>query len=122
MRICSRVLPEAGSGSAAAAYHFRRSVYSEGPRHEAHTTVLEIVYITNILNHYLPPDSYLVLFIVRMLAYPLIEFWAFKKVRPMFLDVQRRVKSGWGIFAVIGISFYLAITLLMSYHHSRKDR
>ena len=86
------------------------------------TTVLEIVYITNILNHYLTPDSYLVLFIVRMLAYPLIEFWAFKKVRLMFLDVQRRVKSGWGIFAVIGITFYLAITLMMSYPTPVTDR
>lgn len=33
----------------------------------------------------------------------------------MFLDVQRHIKKGWGIFAVIGILFYVAITLLMTY-------
>ena len=79
------------------------------------TIVLEIIYITNILNHYFTPDTYLVMFIVRMLIYPIIEFLAFKKFRPMFLDVQRQVKKGWGVLALIAISFYLAITLLMTY-------
>lgn len=79
------------------------------------TTVLEIVYITNILNYYITPDSFLLMFIVRLLAYPLIEVWIYKKLRPMFLDVQRHTKKGWGLFALIGILFYVAITLLMTY-------
>ena len=86
------------------------------------TIVLETLYITNILNHYLTPDSYLVLFVVRMLSYPLLEFWAYRKLRPIFLDVQKHVKRGWGIFAVIGITFYLAITLMMSYPTPVTDR
>lgn len=79
------------------------------------TTVLEIVYITNILNYYLTPNTYLVTFIIRLLAYPMLELWAYKKLRPIFLDVQRNVKNGWGVFAIIGALFYLAITLLMTY-------
>ena len=79
------------------------------------TTVLEIVYITNILNHYLTPNTYISMFIIRLLIYPLIELWAYKKLRPMFLDVQRHIKKGWGIFAIIGVLFYVAITLLMTY-------
>lgn len=79
------------------------------------TTVLEILYITNILNHYLTPDTYIVMFAVRMLAYPIIEVLVYKKLRPIFLEVQKQVKQGWGALAVIGVSFYLAITLLMTY-------
>lgn len=79
------------------------------------TTVLEIVYITNILNHYLTPDSYLVMFTLRLISYPLIEVLIYRKLRPMYLELQKDTESGWGIFAIIGLLFYLAITLLMTY-------
>lgn len=78
------------------------------------TIVLEIVYITSILNHYITPDTYIFMFIVRMVIYPLIEWLVYKKFRPMFIDVQRHLKKGWGLSAVIGALFYVAITLLMS--------
>lgn len=79
------------------------------------TVVLEILYITNILNHYLTPDSALLMFTVRLLAFPLLELWVYKKLRPMYLTVQRRQEKGWGLFALIGALFYVAITLLMVY-------
>jgi hypothetical protein len=53
------------------------------------TTVLEIVYITNILNHYLTPDSDLILFAVRLVSYPLIEIWLYRKLRPVYLELQK---------------------------------
>lgn len=79
------------------------------------TTILEIVYITNILNHYLTPDSYLVMFFVRLISYPLIELAVHKKLRPVYLKVQGHSKNGWGIFAMIGILFYVTVTLLMTF-------
>lgn len=79
------------------------------------TTVLEIVYITNILNHYLTPDSYLILFAVRLVSYPLIEIWLYRKLRPVYLELQKYTEQGWGIFALIGLLFYVVITLLMTY-------
>ena len=86
------------------------------------TTVLEIVYITNILNHYITPNTYLLMFLVRLLIYPLMEVWIYRQLRPMFLDVQRRTKRGWGLFAIIGILFYVAITLLMTHPSPITDR
>ena len=82
------------------------------------TIVLEIVYITNILNHYLTPERYLVMFLVRLVSYPLIEVWLYRKMRPIYFDLQKFTKDGWGIFAVIGLLFYVAITLLMTYPDS----
>lgn len=79
------------------------------------TTVLEIVYITNILNHYLTPDSYLIMFAVRLVSYPLIEIWLYRKLRPVYLELQKYTERGWGIFALIGLLFYAVITLLMTY-------
>ena len=79
------------------------------------TVALEVVYVTNILNHYLTPNSYLFMLLVRLLAFPLIEFYVHRKLRPLYVEVQRQTKKGWGIFAVIGLLFYVTITLLMTY-------
>lgn len=79
------------------------------------TTVLEIVYLTNILNHFLTPNSYLFLFFARLVIYPLLGWWVYKKLRPVYLDVQRHTKKGWALFAIIGALFYVAITLLMNH-------
>lgn len=86
------------------------------------TLVLEIVYITNILNFYVTPNTNLLLFFVRLISYPLIEIWIYKKLRPMYLDVQKNVKQGWGIFALIGILFYIVITLVMSVPNTITNR
>lgn len=79
------------------------------------TTVLEIVYLSNILNHYLTPDTNIVMFVIRLFAYPLLEILVYKKLRPIFLSVQEQTKRGWWLFAVIGLLFYIAITLIMTH-------
>lgn len=79
------------------------------------TMVLEIIYISNIIDHYLTPDNHVFIFVLLLIIYPLLELWIVKKLRPVFLDVQKHVKRGWGSFAIIGVVFYLAITLLMTY-------
>lgn len=86
------------------------------------TVVLEIVYITSILNHYLSPESYYVMFFVRLVSYPLIELLVYRKLRPTYLDVQKSTKRGWGIFAVIGLLFYVVITLIMTFPDSVVNR
>ena len=86
------------------------------------TIVLEIVYITSILNYYITPDTNILMFTVRLLAYPLLELFVYKKLRPMYLEVQRYTKNGWGIFAIIGVTFYVAITLLTNYPTLVTDR
>lgn len=79
------------------------------------TVALEIFYVTNLINYYTTPNTYIVMFLLRLVLYPLIEIWVFKKMRVMYLEVQRHTKQGWGLFAVISILFYVAITLQMTY-------
>lgn len=78
------------------------------------TTVLEIIYITQILNHYTTPDTYYVMFFIRLIIYPVLEVIVYKKLRPLFLEVQKNNKKGWGTFALIGALFYVTITLMMN--------
>ena len=78
------------------------------------TIVLEITYLSNIVNHYVSPDTYLFLFFARLISLPLLEWFVLKKIRHSYLETQTQVRSGWSIFAVIGVILYLAIALLMT--------
>lgn len=78
------------------------------------TVVLEIIYITQILNYYITPKSYIFMFVVRLAVYPVMEIFLYKTMRKMFLDVQKDTKQGWGIFAIIGAIFYVLMTLMMT--------
>jgi len=62
------------------------------------------------------------MFTVRLLAYPLLEWFVIKKFKAIYHDIQNQVKKGWGIFALIGLMFYVAITLAMSYPTAITDR
>jgi len=76
--------------------------------------ILEIIYITNILDFYLG-NTYIVLFVLRMVCIPLLELLIYKKLRPIYLSVQQSVKKGWYVFAVISALFYVAMSLSASY-------
>ena len=78
------------------------------------TVVLEIVYITQILNFYISPNSNLLMFLVRLTIFPLIEWLIAKHMRKMFLEVQRQTTRGWGSYAAIGAIFYVLMTLMMN--------
>jgi len=78
------------------------------------TVVLEIIYITQILNFYITPTSYIFMFAVRLLIFPLIEWFVFKSLRGMYLDVQKTTKQGWGSYAAIGAIFYVLMILMMN--------
>jgi len=86
------------------------------------TVALEIIYITQILNYYITPDSNVFMFAVRVVAFPLLEWLIYKKVRTDYLEEQKRTKVGWGIFAVIGMLFYILMTICMVYPTSVTER
>lgn len=86
------------------------------------TTVLEIVYISNILNALFTPDSFLFMFIFRIVSLPLLEILVYCLLRPVYLNVQKYSNGGWGISTVIGLIFYIVITLLMTYPDNITNR
>ena len=78
------------------------------------TVVLEIIYITSIIDFYVTPDTNILMFTVRLFIYPILEWLIYKKIRPIFLEVQDQVKRGWYVFAVIGALFYVLMTLVIN--------
>jgi len=79
------------------------------------TVVLESIYVTQIINYYITPETFLFLFFARLVLYPVLVWLTYKKLRPTYLLVQNYAKDGWGGFAVISALFYVLMTLVMSY-------
>ncbi len=78
------------------------------------TISAEILLITNLLDHYLFGNMYIGMFIIRLIAFPVLEFFAYKYIRPVFSEVQRSVRKGWWTFASVAAIFYVMIIVLSS--------
>ena len=79
------------------------------------TVSLEIVYITRFLDDALGLPGYWVLFLLRLIAWPVLEFVIIKWLRKPYLNLQNVVQKGWGGFAGITLLFYVILLLMASY-------
>ena len=79
----------------------------------ADTMVLEIIYITAVLDFFLG-NTYLFAVAARMILCPLLAWAIFKWVRRIYLDLQSKVRKGWYLFAVIALIFYVVLSMSMS--------
>lgn len=80
----------------------------------ADTMVMELIYVTSILDHAFG-DSFYFLFFARLIGCPLLAWATFRFIRPTYLDVQEKVTKGWYPFAAISFIFYVVLALSMSY-------
>ena len=79
------------------------------------TISAEIVILSMILNQYLTPDTNIVMFVIRILAFPAIEYYAVKKLRSPYYEIQDRVKKGWGMFSLVSVVFYVLILVMVAF-------
>ena len=68
-----------------------------------------ITVITYLLDFFLPGNRYLVMLVSRLIAFPLVEWAAYRWLRKPYLAVQRGVKKGWYAFAATAAMFYLLL-------------
>lgn len=88
----------------------------------ADTLALEITYLTYLISYYLRDDTHIVNFLLRLAAFPLLEWVLLKYLRGRYIEMQRSVRKGWGGFAAIGGLFYLLMTLMCGYPTVITDR
>jgi len=67
-----------------------------------------LLQITNFLDR-LAGDAYVVMFIARLLLFPLVEWLFWRYLRRPYLELQRKLDKGWWLFAAIGGVYYLLI-------------
>lgn len=79
------------------------------------TISLELVYITRFLDDLIGIPNYWVLFILRLIIWPVLEWVIFKWLRKPYLQIQKVVRKGWGGFAAITALFYIVIVVMGTY-------
>ncbi len=81
----------------------------------ADTTSLWIMAVTNLLDFYLGNGKFVLMFFSRLIAFPLIEYLAYRYLRKPYLELQASVEKGWGIFSGMTMLYYILLVLVVQY-------
>ena len=79
------------------------------------TVSYEIIVITTLLEYYIGKNQYILMFVLRLLAFPILEFVMWKYLRKIYLDAQSFVVQGWGLFTIPAALFYVILIVMSSY-------
>ena len=79
------------------------------------TISLEIICITRLIDDAIGLPDFWVLFILRLIVWPVLEFVVIKWLRKPYLALQNAVQKGWGRFAAITLLFYVILVVMSSY-------
>lgn len=81
----------------------------------ADTVCLWVMAVTNLLDYYFGGGQYVLMFISRLLVFPVLEFCVWKFLRKPYLELQDSVKDGWGIFSFMTMLYYLLLVVVVQY-------
>ena len=76
----------------------------------ADTIMLEIIDITSILDFFWG-NTYIFMAVARLILCPLVTFIFSKWIRPVYLDLQKKVTKGWYTFAAIALIYYVVMSM-----------
>lgn len=78
-------------------------------------TISAEIFIASMLLDMLAGNTRVVMFIVRLLAFPVLEYLVVKKLRKPYMEIQESLKKGWATFAVVSILFYVLLLIMTSF-------
>ncbi len=81
----------------------------------ADTVALWIIVVTNVIDFYLGREQYVLMFIGRLVLFPLIEWWAVRFLRKPYLELQEAVNRGWGVFAGMTALYYILLAVMSNF-------
>ncbi len=81
----------------------------------ADTTCLWIMAVTNLLDFYFGGGKHILLFISRIIAFPLVEYLAWRYLRKPYLKLQDVVEKGWVVFAGMAILYYVILVVTVQF-------
>ncbi len=81
----------------------------------ADTTCLWIMGVENLLDFYLGGGQYILMFVSRLIVFPLIEYCVYRFLRRPYLELQDAVKKGWGVFAGMTMLYYLLLVIVVQF-------
>lgn len=81
----------------------------------ADTVCLWVMAVTNLLDFYLGGGKYVLMFISRLIAFPLLEYLVWRYLRKPYLELQDAVKKGWAVFAGMTALYYILLVAAVQF-------
>ncbi len=78
----------------------------------ADTSCLWVLAATNLLDTFLGGGRYVLMFVSRLILYPLMEYAVYRYFRKPYLELQEAVDKGWGIFAGMTMLYYVLVAVV----------
>lgn len=75
------------------------------------TVVCWVMTLTNLLDTVLGVESYIVMFSLRLIIFPVIEYLIVRFMREPYREFQNKIRSGWGLFSASAATFYVLIAV-----------
>lgn len=70
---------------------------------------------TNLLDYYLGGERFILMFAGRLVAFPLLEYLIYKRLRALYLELQQMVKRGWGAYACMTVLYYILLVIMFEF-------
>lgn len=81
----------------------------------ADTVALWIIAVTNIMDFYLGGQQYILMFVGRLVLFPLVEWAAARRIRKPYRELQESVIGGWGLFAGMTALYYILLAVVANF-------
>ena len=81
----------------------------------ADTVSYWIIVVTNLADFYFGGEKYILMFIGRLVLFPLAEWAAVRFLRKPYRELQESAARGWGLFAGMTALYYLLLAVMANY-------
>ncbi len=88
----------------------------------ADTSCLWVLIVTNLLDTFLGGGQCVLMFISRLILFPVMEYLVYRYFRKPYLELQEAVDKGWGISAGMTMLYYVLIAVMAAYPSNIADR
>ncbi len=88
----------------------------------ADTSCLWVLAVTNLLDTFLGGGQYVLMFVSRLILFPLLEYLVYRYFRKPYLELQEAVDKGWGIFAGMTMLYYVLVAVVADFPTNIAER
>ncbi len=79
------------------------------------TLCLWILGATNLLDYYLGGGKFILMFVSRIILFPLLEWVIYKKFRSIYATLQDVIKKGWGAYAGMTVLYCILLVIMSEF-------
>lgn len=81
----------------------------------ADTVSYWVILATKLVDFYFGGERYILMFIGRLMLFPLLEWMVFRYLKKPYRELQESSMKGWGLFAITTACYYLLLVSFTNY-------